>query len=285
MFEEAESDGNTCRHTKAKKITVSKQKFSYKFSLKRILNLIKNRVRVYTLFSNFVTKIFWLKAKMESLYEEVKSDGNICVHTKAEGITIFNQLYYKISLARILNLLKSAIKISALFSNFVTKIFWLKAKIFNVSNTAVIEKIKRAVHFVFGEIIIRSAVVIGEIKSIVHFALKEINISTETIIEKMSRTSSFAIKEVSTKNIISDLKMIVFYSFSKNYNIGITPSFEIENILLKRKTNVSAIEEGINTNLETIEKKISTSALLSSEAIKSIEVVDLEVRNNTPEEP
>ena len=101
----------------------------------------------------------------------------------------------------------------------------------------------------------------------------------------MSRTSSFAIKEVSTKNIISDLKMIVFYSFSKNYNIGITPSFEIENILLKRKTNVSAIEEGINTNLETIEKKISTSALLSSEAIKSIEVVDLEVRNNTPEEP
>ena len=307
LFEEAESDGNTCRHTKAKKITVSKQKFSYKISLKRILSLLKNRVRVYTLISVFITKIFWLKAKIESLYEEVKSDGNICVHTKAKNITIFNQLYYKISLARMLNLLKSAIKISTLISAFVTKIFWLKAKILNVPNTATIEKIKRAVHFVFGEIVIRSADVIGEIKRAVHFvfgeivirsadvigeikravhfALKEINISTETIIEKMSRTSSFAIKEVSTKNIISDLKMIVFYSFSKNYNIGITPSFEIENILLKRKTNVSAIEEGINTNLETIEKKISTSALLSNEAIKSIEVVDLEVRNNTPEEP
>ena len=194
MFEEAESDGNTCRHTKAKKITVSKQKFSYKFSLKRILSLLKNRVRVYTLISVFVTKIFWLKAKMESLYEEVKSDGNICVHAKAKNITIFNQLYYKISLARMLNLLKSVIKISTLISVFVTKIFWLKAKILNVPNTATIEKIKRAVHFAFGEIIIRSAVVIGEIKSIVHFALKEINISTETIIEKMSRTYSFSIK-------------------------------------------------------------------------------------------
>ena len=160
-------------------------------------------------------------------------------------------------------MLKSAIKISALFSNFVTKIFWLKAKILNVPNTATIEKIKRAVHFVFGEIIIRSAVVIGEIKSIVHFTLKEI----------------------STKNIISDLKMIVFYSFSKNYNIGINPSFEIENIFLKRKVNTSTIEEGINTNLETIEKKINTSALASSETIKSIEVVELEIRSNTPKEP
>ena len=160
-------------------------------------------------------------------------------------------------------MLKSKIKIYALFSNFVTKIFWLKAKIFNISNTAVIEKIKRFVYFISDEMIIGSEVVIGEIKRIVHFDFKEVN----------------------TKNIISDLKMIVFYSFSKNYNIGITPSFEIENILLKRKTNVSAIEEGINTNLETIEKKISTSALLSSEAIKSIEVVELEVRNNTPEEP
>ena len=285
LFEEVETDGNICRHTKAKKITVSKQKFSYKFSLKRILSLLKNRVRVYTLISAFITKIFWLKAKAESLYEEVKSDGNICVHTKAECITIFNQLYYKISLARMLNLLKSAIKISALFSNFVTKIFWLKTKILNVPNTATIEKIKRAVHFAFGEIIIRSAVVIGEIKSIVHFALKEINISTETIIEKINRASSFTFKEVNIKNIISDLKMIVFYSFSKNYNIGITPSFEIENILLKRKVNTSIIKEGVNANLETIEKKISTSALLSSEAIKSIEVLDLEVRNNTPEEP
>lgn len=286
LLEEAEADGNICRHTKAKKITVSKQKFSYKFSLKRILSLLKNRVRVYTLISAFITKIFWLKAKMESLYEEVKSDGNICVHTKAESITIFNQLYYKISLARILNLLKSAIKISALFSNFVTKIFWLKAKIFNVSNTAVIEKIKRFVYFTSDEMIIGSAVVIGEIKRIVHFALKEINISiSEITIEKISRTSSFVLKEVSTKNIISDLKMIVFYSFSKNYNIGITPSFEIENIFLKRKVNTSTIEEGINTNLETIEKKINTSALISSETIKSIEVVELEVRNNAPEEP
>ena len=285
QFEEVETDGNICRHTKAKKITVSKQKFSYKFSLKRILNLIKNRVRVYTLISAFVTKIFWLKAKMESLYEEVKSDGNICVHTKAKNIAIFKQLYYKISLARILNLLKSTIKISALFSNFVTKIFWLKAKILNVPNTATIEKIKRFVYFISDEMIIGSEAVIGEIKSIVHFALKEINISTETIIEKISRTSSFALKEVSTKNIISDLKMIVFYSFSKNYNIGITPSFEIENIFLKRKPSLSIIEEGINTNLETIEKKINTSALASSETIKSIEVVDLEVRNNVPEEP
>lgn len=263
LFEEAESDGNTCRHTKAKKITVSKQKFSYKFSLKRILSLLKNRVRVYTLISAFITKIFWLKAKMESLYEEVKSDGNICVHTKAKSITIFNQLYYKISLARILNLLKSAIKISALFSNFVTKIFWLKAKIFNVSNTAVIEKIKRFVYFISDEMIIGSEAVVGEIKRIVHFGLKEINI----------------------KNIISDLKMIVFYNFSKNYNIDITPSFEIKNILLKRKVNTSTIKEGVNINLETIEKKINTSALISSETIKSIEVVELEVRNNAPEEP
>ena len=200
---------------------------------------------------------------MESLYEEVKSDGNICVHTKAEGITIFNQLYYKISLARILNLLKSKIKIYALFSNFVTKIFWLKAKIFNISNTAVIEKIKRFVYFISDEMIIGSEVVIGEIKRIVHFDFKEVNI----------------------KNIISDLKMLVFYNFSKNYNIDITPSFEIENILLKRKVNTSIIKEGVNTNLETIEKKINTSALASSETIKSIEVVELEVRNNTPEEP
>ena len=249
------------------------------------MSLLKNRVRAYTLISAFITKIFWLKAKAESLYEEVKSDGNICVHTKAKNIAIFKQLYYKISLARILNLLKSAIKISALFSNFVTKIFWLKAKIFNISNTAVIEKIKRFVYFISDEMIIGSEVVIGEIKSIVYFSLNKINISTEAIIEKINRTSSFTFKEVNIKNIISDLKMLVFYNFSKNYNIGITPSFEIENILLKRKTNVSAIEEGINTNLETIEKKISTSALLSSEAIKSIEVVDLEVRNNTPEEP
>ena len=117
-LEEAETDGNVCRYIKAKKITVSKQKFSYKLSLKRILSLLKNRVRVYTLISAFITKTFWLKAKAESLYEEVKSDGNICVHTKAESIAIFNQLYYKISLARILNLLKSAIKISTLFSNF-----------------------------------------------------------------------------------------------------------------------------------------------------------------------
>ena len=79
--------------------------------------------------------------------------------------------------------------------------------------------------------------------------------------------------------------MIIFYSFSKNYNIGITPSFEIENIFLKRKVNTSTIEEGINTNLETIEKKINTSALISSETIKSIEVVELDVRNNAPEEP
>ena len=200
---------------------------------------------------------------MESLYEEVKSDGNICVHTKAEGITIFNQLYYKISLARILNLLKSKIKIYALFSNFVTKIFWLKAKILNISNTAVIEKIKRFVYFISDEMIIGSEVVIGEIKRIVHFGFKEVNI----------------------KNIISDLKMLVFYNFSKNYNIDITPSFEIENILLKRKVNTSIIKEGVNTNLETIEKKINTSALASSETIKSIEVVELEVRNNTPEEP
>ena len=285
LFEEAESDGNTCRHTKTKKITVSKQKFSYKFSLKRILNLIKNRVRVYTLFSNFVTKIFWLKAKMESLYEEVKSDGNICVHTKAEGITIFNQLYYKISLARMLNLLKSKIKIYALFSNFVTKIFWLKAKIFNISNTAVVGEIKRFVYFISNEMIIGSEVVIGEIKSIVHFSLKKINISTEAIIEKINRASSFTFKEVNIKNIISDLKMLVFYNFSKNYNIDITPSFEIENILLKRKVNTSIIKEGVNTNLETIEKKINTSALASSETIKSIEVVELEVRNNTTEEP
>ena len=200
---------------------------------------------------------------MESLYEEVKSDGNICVHTKAEGITIFNQLYYKISLARILNLLKSKIKIYALFSNFITKIFWLKAKIFNISNTAVIEKIKRFVYFISDEMIIGSEVVIGEIKRIVHFDFKEVNI----------------------KNIISDLKMLVFYNFSKNYNIDITPSFEIENILLKRKVNTSIIKEGVNTNLKTIEKKINTSALASSETIKSIEVVELEVRNNTPEEP
>ena len=308
LLENAEADGNICRHTKAKKITVSKQKFSYKFSLKRILSLLKNRVRVYTLisafiakifwlkakifnvivdeieadrnicrhakaekiaiakqlfcklslkrilnllknaikisvlFSSFVTKIFWLKAKMESLYEEVKSDGNICVHTKAESITIFKQLYYKISLARILNLLKSAIKISALFSNFATKISWLKAKMFNVSNTAVIEKIKR----------------------VARFGLNKINISTNEItIEKISRISSSAFKEVNIKNVISDLKMLIFYNFIKNYNIDIISSFKIENILLKRKVNASTIEEGTVT----------------------IEAVELEVKNNTPDVP
>ena len=132
-----------------------------------------------------------------------------------------------------------------------------------IGSEAVIEKIKRFVYFISDEMIIGSEAVIGEIKRIVHFDFKEVNI----------------------KNIISDLKMLVFYNFSKNYNIDITPSFEIENILLKRKVNTSIIKEGVNTNLKTIEKKINTSALASSETIKSIEVVELEVRNNTPEEP
>ena len=111
--------------------------------------------------------------------------------------------------------------------------------------------------------IIRSAAVIDEIKRIIHFGLKEIN----------------------TENIISDLKMLIFYNFSKNYNIDVIPSFEIENIFFKRKVNTSTIEEGVNTNLETIDKKINTSALISSETIKSIEVIGLDVRNNTPEKP
>ena len=179
---------------------------------------------------------------MESLYEEVKSDGNICVHTKAESITIFKQFYYKIYLVRILNLLKNAIKISVLFSSFATKIFWLKAKIFNVSNTAVIEKIKR----------------------VARFGLNKINISTNEItIEKISRISSSVFKEVNIKNVISDLKMLIFYNFSKNYNIDIIPSFKIENILLKRKVNTYTIKEGTVT----------------------VEAVELEVKNNTPDVP
>ena len=155
-----------------------------------------------------------------------------------------------------------------------------------IGSEAVIGEIKRFVYFISDEIIIGSEAVIGEIKRFVYFSFKEINISTsETTIEKISRTSSFSFKEVNIKNIISDLKMLVFYNFSKNYNIDIIPSFEIKNTLLKRKVNTSSIEEGVNTNLETIEKKINTSALISSETIKSIEVVGLDVRNNTPEEP
>ncbi len=132
-YNEIETDGNTCRHAKAEKITVPKQKISYKFSLKRILSLLKNRVRVYTQLSTFVTKIFCINAKIFNvIVNKIESDGNICRHTKAEKIAIAKQLFCKLSLKRILDLLKNSINIYAQLSAFASKIFWINAKILNV---------------------------------------------------------------------------------------------------------------------------------------------------------
>ena len=143
-YNEIESDGNICRHAKIKKITVPKQKISYKFSLKRILSLLKNRVRVYTQLSTFASKIFWINANEENYYNEIETDENICRHTKAEKIAIIKQLFCKLSLKRILDLLKNSINVYTQLSTFASKIFWINAKIFNVIvDEIVIKKIKK----------------------------------------------------------------------------------------------------------------------------------------------
>ena len=132
------------RHIKAKKITVSKQKFSYNFSLKQKLDFIQNRIRIYTPSSAFITKIFWLKAKIFNVkINEIEIDGNMCRHTEAEEIGVPNQkLSCKFFLIRKLDLLKSSV--STLFYNFVTKIFWLKAEVLDVLDPDfVIEKIRK----------------------------------------------------------------------------------------------------------------------------------------------
>ena len=141
-YENTKSDGNMCRHIKAKKITVSKQKFSYKFSLKQKLDLI--RIRISTPSSAFITKIFWLKAKIFNVkINEIEIDGNMCRHTKADEMNVFNQkVSCKFSLVRKLELLKSSASTS--LSAFVTKIFCLKAKVLNkLDPEFVIEKIRK----------------------------------------------------------------------------------------------------------------------------------------------
>ena len=141
-YENTKSDGNMCRHIKAKKITVSKQKFSYKFSLKQKLDLI--RIRISTPSSAFITKIFWLKAKIFNVkINEIEIDGNMCRHTKADEMNVFNQkVSCKFSLVRKLELLKSSASTS--LSAFVTKILCIKAEVLNIlDNKIVIEKIRK----------------------------------------------------------------------------------------------------------------------------------------------
>ena len=67
----------------------------------------------------------------------------MCRHTEAEEIGVPNQkLFCKFSLVRKLDLLKGSVSTS--LSTFATKIFWLKAKIFDVLDPDfVIEKIRK----------------------------------------------------------------------------------------------------------------------------------------------
>ena len=134
-YENIESDGNMCRHIKAKKITVSKQKFSYRFSLKQKLDLV--RIRISTPSSALKAKIFKVKIN------EIEIDGNMCRHTKADEMNVFNQkVSCKFSLVRKLDLLKGSVSTS-LYA-FATKIFWLKAEVLNIlDNEIAIEKIRK----------------------------------------------------------------------------------------------------------------------------------------------
>ena len=69
----------------------------------------------------------------------------------------------------------------------------------------------------------------------------------------------------------------------KNY---INSFFNSENIsvLFERNINPYTIEEGISTNIETNKRNISAYAIASSEIVNDVELIDLEVRNNTQEQ-
>ena len=105
IVDEIETDGNICRHTKAEKIAIAKQLFC-KLSLKRILDLLKNSINVYTQLSAFITKIFLINAKIlnvivdEIVVDEVKKYIAIFDSKKLNIINTVNDLkifaFYKL---------------------------------------------------------------------------------------------------------------------------------------------------------------------------------------------
>ena len=77
--------------------------------------------------------------------------------------------------------------------------------------------------------------------------------------------------------------MFAFYKLDEIY---INSFFNSENIsvLFERNINPYTIEEDISTNIEINKRNISSYAITYSEIVNDVELIDLEVRNNTQEQ-